>query len=240
MSFNQTIFNRGIFNLSESANAQWLDIEAYENVNAITSVSKDIYLLCIPHEGVGMRVHGERFKSLDVTAHEVLGYNVALEGTFWKDVQCDEWVYTEAVICSIYSPTVEGHEESDNEAWVCSENRIKAVGAETVDAESYGCREWHPDVEGNELVSQVASGIYVEEIACLLNLTLNPGERLIVDAGNYNVYILDQYNNMTNMIHTQQGEWLDELTRDALSVSITAAAGGANLSASILYTERWL
>ena len=75
----------------------------------------------------------------------------------------------------------------------------------------------------------------MEEITCVLKLTLMPGQRLIVDASNYNVLLDGE-----NMIHTQEGEWLDEISRETTSITVTAAAGQAGLSANILYTERFL
>ena len=98
---------------------------------------------------------------------------------------------------------------------------------------------WHIDYftsgAGNELVSQTVDVMAIDEIVCELNLTLMPGQRLIVDASNYNVLVDGE-----NMIHTQVGEWLDELTRETNSITITAAEGGGGLSANILYTERFL
>lgn len=235
MSFNQTIFNRGPFNLSDSANATWFDIEAMETVDAVTSVSKDVYLLCIPHEGIGISIHGENFKNFSVNAHEVLGYNVALEGTYWMDVQFDEKMDTTIKLSVEFRPYLELFETHDCKAEIKYSRHIWVSAEETVDEETTVFCEYHTVFDGNELVSQVADLVVVEEIACVLNLTLQPGERLIVDANNYNVLVDDQ-----NMIYTQEGEWLDELTRDTYSITVTAASGGAGLEAKILYTERYL
>lgn len=235
MSFNQTIFNRGPFNLSESANATWFDIEATELIDAVTSVSKDVFLLCIPHENVGISIHGEKFKNFTANAHEILGYNVALEGSYWKDVQFDEKMDTSIKLSVEYRPEVSYYETHDCEAEVKYSRHLFVTGGETVDAETTVYCEYRTVADGNELVSQVADLAIVEEIACVLNLTLQPGERLIVDANNYNVLVDNE-----NMIYTQEGEWLDELTRDTYSITVTAASGGAGLQSKILYTERFL
>ena len=72
-------------------------------------------------------------------------------------------------------------------------------------------------------------------IVCELNITLKPGQKLIVDATNYNVLLDNE-----NAIWAQSGAWIDELTRETSSISINASSGVANLSANILYTERYL
>lgn len=89
--------------------------------------------------------------------------------------------------------------------------------------------------EGFELVSASVSAEAVETKTCFLTVTLKPGERLIIDANNYNVLLDGE-----NAIHVQSGDWIDELIRNTTTLDITAASGGANLSASILYTERFL
>lgn len=235
MSFNQTIFNRGVFNLSESANAQWLDVEAYETVDAFAGVSKNVFLLCIPNEKVVISIHGTAFKGFDVQAHEVTGYNVALEGTFWRDFHFNETIAKEVHPSAEIRMPLEGREETSNTASISSEARLSAEGSEAIGEEIVGSREYHTDLEGNELISQVTSAVSLEEKACLINVTLNPGEHLIVDANNYNVIIDGK-----NFIHMQEGDWLDEISRETYSITLTAAAGEAGLSAHILYTERYL
>ena len=235
MSFNQTIFNRGPFNLSDSANATWFTIEALETVDAVTSVSKDVFLLCIPNEKVTIDIHGENFKNFSANAHEVLGYNVALEGNYWCDVQFDEKLYNETFCSPEYRPVVDMSETIETESKIAYSVHLSVSIGETVDAETTVFCEYYTNFAGNELVSQVSDATVVEEIACVLNLTLEPGQHLIVDANNYNVLVDNE-----NMIHTQEGEWLDELSRDTLSITVTAAEGGAGLTANILYTERYL
>ncbi len=90
-------------------------------------------------------------------------------------------------------------------------------------------------VEGFELVSADATSEATETKVCILDITLRPGERLIIDANNYNVLL-----NGNNAIWVQSGDWIDELIRNTSEIRIDAAAGAGNISASILYTERYL
>ncbi|MBQ6519485.1 MAG: hypothetical protein IJI14_12245 [Anaerolineaceae bacterium] len=91
------------------------------------------------------------------------------------------------------------------------------------------------DLEGFELVSAQTTAESIETKTCVLKITLKPGERLIIDANNYNVLL-----NGENAIYVQSGDWIDELIRNTTAIEITAASGGSNLAASILYTERFL
>lgn len=89
--------------------------------------------------------------------------------------------------------------------------------------------------EGFELVSADATSEATETKVCVLDISLKPGERLIIDANNYNVLL-----NGNNAIWVQSGDWIDELNRNTSEIRIDVAAGLGNILASILYTERYL
>ena len=235
MSFNQNAFNRAPFNLSEAGNVQWLSLDGYENVETFVGAAVEVYLFCIPNERVGINIHGERFKQFEALGHEVIGYNVALEGTYWMDVESREIVHPNVLFSFEMSFGV-GFEETISEDLSLGCNiAVNSQGLENISPDIV----WHIDYftagAGNELVSQTVDAMAIDEVICELNLTLMPGQRLIVDASNYNVLVDGE-----NMIHTQVGEWLDELTRETNSITITAAEGGGGISANILYTERFL
>ena len=235
MSFNQNAFNRAPFNLSESGNAQWLTVDGYENVNAYVGVATEVYLICVPHEHVGINIHGERFVQFSAEAHEVIGYSFALEGTYWMDVESREIVHPNVLHSFEMSFGVDFQETISEEVSLGCNIAIKAVGGENLFHDILWHADYFTSIAGNELVSQTVDVMAIDEIVCELNLELMPGQRLIVDASNYNVLVDGE-----NMIHTQVGEWLDELTRETNSITITAAEGGGGLSANILYTERFL
>lgn len=89
--------------------------------------------------------------------------------------------------------------------------------------------------EGYELVSESASLIVLDTLTCYLNVTLRPGDVLIIDAETYNVL-----KNGQNAIDIQSGDWIDELNRNTTDITITAASGAGNLTATAVYTERYL
>lgn len=74
----------------------------------------------------------------------------------------------------------------------------------------------------------------VEYVCEFPNLTLKPGQELVIDANAFNV-LLDKQ----NAIHLQKGDWLDNLNRNTQSIEISGT-GATRLTAEILYTERYL
>lgn len=235
MSYNQNAFNRAPFNLSQSGNTHYIVAEGYEYVDSFAGVSTQVYLFCISHEAVNTDIHGERFVDFSANAHIEIGYNVALEGTYWLDVESREIVHPNVLFSSELCIGAYASETISENAYLACNISIPAVGYEIINPDIVWHIDYHTSVSGNELVSQTTDAEIVEEIACELELTLMPGQRLIVDASNYNVLVDGE-----NMIYTQKGEWLDELSRETRSITITAAEGEAGISAMILYTERFL
>lgn len=86
-----------------------------------------------------------------------------------------------------------------------------------------------------DLIDAISSVESLELKTCVLTLTLKPGQTLIVDANTYNVWIDGE-----NAVYTHSGDWLDELDRNTQKFEITAGTNLRHLSASILYTERYL
>ena len=70
---------------------------------------------------------------------------------------------------------------------------------------------------------------------CVLNVTLLPGQTMVIDAENYTVTI-----DGVDAMDCHVSGWIDKLTRETESIQIQAAAGTANLTASIQYRERYL
>lgn len=254
MGFDQRKFNLSAFNLPGTGNINWITAEASELIDAVTSVSKKVHLFCFPHEKITIEIRGIRYMPFTAEFHEVMGYSFALEGVFWIDCQVNE-KYSCEVTPSVSKKfnLLPASENISLEAAFSHISRIAAEGAENHYCLIHSSRLFNYDAEANEFVIGVSSAITVDETACYLNLTLWPDERLIIDANNYNVYLVKKDKNTDeyrmdrvpvgitkNMIAAHSGEWLDELDRNAQLIFFTASSGVKELSASILYTERWL
>ena len=90
-------------------------------------------------------------------------------------------------------------------------------------------------IEYRELITATASWDMFDEKTCVLTLTLKPGDKLIIDAGTYNVWLNDK-----NAVYTQSGDWIDELNRNTVLLEVLAASGASNLSTKLYFQEMYL
>ena len=236
-SYNQSQFNLGSFNLGTSGNAIWLDLEGYEQITYSGGVSVDLFYTPIGFEHVRSEAHLIRSNMRSASGVEVIGYNTDLIGRIWLDIAGSEVIENSAdfAVSRTIAISEFGNETITTETTASSEVYISGEGEEIVDSENYMRREIYLDIDGSELVSSTSSVEAVNETVCLLNVTLKPGQHLVIDARNYNVLLDNQ-----NAIEIQSGEWLDALNRNTSMITISAARGSSGLSASIMYTERYL
>ena len=109
------------------------------------------------------------------------------------------------------------------------------VFSEIISAVAIHTTKVYPTVTGMELITAAASVISIEEKVCSIEITLQPGQVLVIDAGAYTVYLDDE-----PVVWTHSGDWIDKLNRDTLSIDVVAAKGSSALETSIIYTERYL
>lgn len=121
------------------------------------------------------------------------------------------------------------------ESTPCAEINLSGTADAELDAEAYTEKETYVGGTAYALLQGSASLEANDIEVCELNVKLPPGSRLIIDAVNYNILLDDE-----NAIDCHSGVWLDSLERNTSSISIMAASGAENLSASILYTEQYL
>lgn len=237
MAFNQAPFNQTSFDVG-SAGVVWLEMLVQEKITAVVGTSQEIYISVAAAErlnsggvrgGNGIFVSGSAVEAVSdseaIGEHStIIGAMIAAEAVSGEAVgRSNTWLEAAANIeiaaaCEIGSS-------------IC----VIGFAAEAVTARGYTEKETWLTAAAYELMSGSASLEAVDIEVCELNLTLKPGQRLVVDAINYNVLLDGQ-----NYIWAQSGEWIDELSRDTSSISITAATGVGNLEASILFTERYL
>ena len=151
----------------------------------------------------------------------------AITETVSKDVVITETV---SVILSTGEENISGTAVI-NESVFVSEHVISEIISALVD----GATKVYPTVTGMELITAAASVISIEEKVCTIEITLQPGQVLVIDAGAYTVYLDDE-----PVVWTHSGDWIDKLNRDTLSIDVVAAKGSSTLETSIIYTERYL
>ena len=235
MAFNRSKFNHVPFNV-QSDMVKWLHVRALEEVDAVIGSALDFFPLAIGNERVGAVIDGDCGTFITASGTETITEEVIeAQMTVILFPHFEEEVTEEISLSAEIMPTVTGNETVDCDAALGADFYPVVIGNETPNAYTRIAAKIYPVAEGYELISESASLENLETRTCVLTLTLKPGQTLIVDANNYNV-LLDN----ANAIDKQSGDWIDELNRNTTDIKITASSGVANLSASILYTERYL
>ena len=240
MAFDLARYNLNPFNASSLT--KWMTMDFSEDVSIAIGLNTDIFPRVYCNEKVETEVNGAPCNFLD-----------ASEGS--------ETVSEEVTdIIAIHFLVVSGTEDVTKVLNASSETYLTMAFAEEVTAETalgqklcltnpmeeivdantaLGQNVWL-NIAGYELVRENANLDAIHEYVCHIGtaenpFTLKPGDRLVIDANNYNVLLNGQ-----NAIWYQADDWLDELNRNTISIDITASAGVSNLSATILYTELFL
>ncbi len=198
----------------------YINASTYERANTLgASCGNGIFLQPVfTEEASFAEGHGEFSVILNtISSTETMhSYEVTCDSEVHLDVSSSEEVFSDEMV-----PNAE----------IC----LKINIGDGIIGEAYTDKNRWITFDAYELMSSSATLEAVDIITCELNVRLEPGQRLVVDAENYNVLIDGE-----NAIEIQRGEWIDELNRETSSISVTAASGVSNLSASILYTERYL
>lgn len=235
MAFNHAKFNRNPYNTPGEL-LRWLKVIGVEQVDTSIGSALNYYALAIGNERVSKVIEGTKAYFTEASYTETISENVGevqmsviLYPTF------EENVTEETTIVAEIHPAVSGLEEITDVLVPNANLCLTSDLMEEVDADTALGANFYVLAEGYELISESASLENVETKVCVLNVTLQPSQVLIIDANTYNV-LLDQQ----NAIDIHSGDWIDELNRNTTELKIGAASGVANLSATILYTERYL
>lgn len=230
-SYNLTAFNAG------SDGAIFLQALIQETVTSSIGTSLEAYVVSIGNErvltdgvlaGNGVYISASGLETIQEGVSAGMS-SIVISAAGWESVMEETTIHCEVRPKTTFEEAVTGALEPGKNVMT------SGTASERVTASVYTDKETWLIVPMFELVSASATLEAVDLHVCELNVTLNPGDRLIVDAINYNVWL-----NGENVNWIQSGEWIDELARETSSLSITASAGVSELTASVLYTERYL
>lgn len=236
--YNLNGFNRSPYNIKPEYNVTWLNCTFAEKITGSFGTASDDYLTINANERVSFegKVTPVRFQR--GTGTETITANVNVDSLFYLTAQ----TMSEAVTCPVIASSIIVHPEATANVSLTGqlacgfELQLDNTIAETIDADTWiGVIQSLPVAEGYELLSAVTGAEAVTEYVCNLACQLAPGSFIVIDANNYNVLIDGE-----NAIWTQSGDWLDNLNRETMSITIQAASGGSGLTATVLYTERYL
>ena len=241
-------FNLGKYNLQAyDVAANWVIetglVEVYETVTPIIGTASRISVGAILNERVTTSVVGSpSYRLRNITSKEtVTGTVTDALTSIVLDSQITETVTSSVAITANYAVTCVCTETVNYSIAGSAKISPSVVMNENVSREiSAGCIYAVPSLELYELINKSISIEAVDIKTCYIGDTTNqfilkPGDKLIIDANNYNVLL-----NSENAIWYQSGDWIDELDRETVGIEISAASGVSNLSATILYTERYL
>ena len=232
-AFNQARFNLAQYNISSGAEA-WAEGSTaaafifsfagetlFAKGNTATNFSAELYL------DSGRIAEGNAAAAFANQSY-LTGYLWTSKDVvvlFAKDLNLSQEAYAEG----------DGLEELAAELNLSQEAYIEGGVQEAFNREINLSQEAYAEGDAGEVFSQTSDvGLLSDSVCAFPELILKPGQTLIIDAGSYNV-LLDG----KNAIHLQSGEWLDNLSRDTLSIEISGT-GVSRLQAQILYIERYL
>ena len=227
--FNQTYFNR--LNLSSIS----LTVDFTEDITAECGIAAEFRSTAAIIEKVTASANGQSGILPVVSYEEEISGSAILGITALPVCRISESVSASGKAAAQYDPPAAFTEVVSSDVEAASMLRINAAVSENVTAKAVPGALLSAIASYFELVNGSASVETTEVIACLIDVTLQPGDRLVVDAVTYNVYLNDQ-----NIVDLHRGEWIDELNRDTINLEVIASTGTNNLEAQVLYTERYL
>ena len=236
MGFNRAQFNRTDFN--RNGNTAILGkASGYESIDAIIGSGLNFNGNAIGYERVNTTLEGypgliKSAAGSELVAEMVLTGDIVAFGR----ANGSEIVSIETTISADIFSSISG-DEMVTGSYALSANIVTdGEGAEIVEADTtLSANILSELISGYEFVDESTSLENIDIKTCYLNVTLKPGQILIVDANTYNVLL-----NGNNAIESHSGDWIDELNRNTVDLKIESASGAFNLSATILYTERYL
>ena len=227
--FNQTYFNRlNVVTLS-------FEVGITESISGTAAIAAEVRATAAISEKVSASAAGQSGVLVSAAYAEEIGGSASLGISALPVMNVSETVSGIVSGAGRYDPPVRFTEDIDSVTDPGAMNSIKAAFDEVISADSILGVLIPIRASFYELVNASANVETTETVVCSIDITLQPGDRLIIDAVNYNVYLNDE-----NVVETHRGEWIDELNRDTINLEIIASSGTENLSASLVYTERFL
>lgn len=215
-------WRRALFNEAVALNSAICYGYFWQKSNAIETIDALANLL-----GISWR-EGIMEESISLEQAGILGY-------FWQRLNVPENVLADIQHSAISKLKANAIEAVNQDSHLSSIVQLPTNLREIIETNTVLSSDTFLTGEILTLVDAICDAENNEILTCNIDVTLEPGETLIIDAATYNVWI-DQ----VNAIYTHSGDWIDEIVRNTRSLVITAASGASNISAKIMYTERFL
>lgn len=235
MAFNLARYNINPFNVA-AGSTRWMNAAGNEYVRASVGSALQIYAEAYGNERVDEEITGIPIRYVTAVGRENVDESaMGSQPTILLYPNFIENVSAVTDVMARIMPRVNFVETLEASAIPGSDVFFSANFVEEIDQETSIGGNTYISAEGFELISESASLEVIDTKACVLTTTLRPGERIVIDADSYTVLL-----NGENAIEIQSGDWIDELDRNTVDISLKAAAGVGYLAAHIVYTERYL
>ena len=187
MAYNLAQYNISPFNVS-GEKVRYIKAVGSENIDIAIGSSLEIYMRGIGNERVNISLQGVPTKFVSASGSVTVGELVAKgQPTVLLYPTLSEIVESSNRIAAEITPSAIGAEDVECDVDLDAENYLTTSGTETVTWDANLAADVFMTAEGFELVSESASLEIIDTKICLLTVTLNPGERLIIDADSYTV-----------------------------------------------------
>lgn len=232
-ALNQSQYNLISLNTIE-IDRRYLSAVLSEGVSSAISTAGKYTAAVNLQETITSKVEVVRSFFVQAEGAEIIEKTISGYLYFYVSASGSENLTENSSIAGIYYTKGTGSESVSESSDISERIVLSALIAETVEKNLSIAEQIFLRRILSELIDSDSELESFEYHYCSLDVTIKPGSVLIIDAANYSVYLDGE-----NVLYTHSGDWLDELNRTTESIKISGT-GSTNLSASILYTEKYL
>lgn len=233
-AYNNARYNLSRFNVS-AGGAIWLEAESKAEFSFSFAGQTHVAHGNSVVGFIGEKLILDRGRMVVGAGAEQFTADADVNGYFWLSKDCITYVSGAINLSQEAYVIGAGSEIAEAEINLSQQVYTSGADADTFDADVNLSQIVSLTQDIGEVFTATADITALTEYVCEFpGLTLKPGQTLIVDAGMYNILLDGE-----NAVYLQRGEWLDSLNRNTQSITISAN-GASRITATILYTERFL
>lgn len=231
MSFGHGKFNHTAFNTGSGQGTIWLAASGKEIATAIISVAENTYIFVTGTEVSQMEIVMAAGKFVAATGTETATAQLEIVGYIFLSNCLTEKATNDLTIGSDSFLTTELTETAGKELLLGENAFLTQQLSETAEENLIlGARTFLAE-NMYEIATAILDVYAFSEYITILNVTLQPGETIVVDAANFEV--LKDNVDADDVI---AGDWLDALARNTESIQVSCGTTNA-LQATIYYQE---
>lgn len=234
MAYNQITYDQAAYNYPGEETFVLLQIESFETVDCICKATETTSFSLNSTESFNNESHISIGKILTVIYSESINCEASMYTLAEIELEFEEIFNCEAELASSIAFSLNSSENLTNSSFICFLAKLYSEFNEQFNGDVKIAKKVTLELELYEIVDCIAEAESTEEFTLVVNVSIPPGKTLIVDSEYYTAYL-----DGINVLDKVTGDWLDELTRE--SVSITINCGNSNsIATALLYKELYL